>query len=156
MAENLMNKYLSFRIGNEFYAIDIKHVKEIVIMTMDITEMPETAEYFRGVINLRGKIIPVIDVRCRFRMEPITYDEKTCIVVLNVDGTETGFIVERVAEVLDIADNQISPAPKIGRKEDSRYIRGIGKVGDHVKIVLDVDKLLRDEDLEDIKEIVNS
>ncbi len=145
------NRYLTFKIGEEYYAIEIKHVKEIVIMTMQITDIPETAEYFRGVINLRGKIIPVVDMRKRFHMPNIEYDEKTCIIVVSVAGLDTGFIVERVAEVLDIPSSNVTPAPKFGRRGDASYISGIGRVGDKVKIVLDVDKLLTSEEIEDMK-----
>ena len=114
-----------------------------------ITAIPETEDYIKGLINLRGKVIPVIDVRLRFKQQPFEYNDRTCIIVINVKSTVVGLIVEKIAEVVEIKDENILPPPSIGRmdKGQQKYVYGIGKVGDSVKLLLDPDKLLNDEDL---------
>lgn len=141
-------KYVTFKSGNEFFGLQIQYVNEIIVF-QEITEIPESEEYIKGLINLRGKIIPVIDVRLRFKQESIEYNDRTCIIVINVKDMVVGLIVERIAEVVEISDENILPPPSIGSEERSqnKYVYGIGKVGDDVKLLLDPDKLLRDEDL---------
>lgn len=145
--ENKTN-YMTFKSGNEYFGLKIQYVNEI-IQIQSITAVPETEEYIKGLINLRGKIIPVIDVRLRFGQEPFEYDDRTCIIVIMVNDTMVGLIVEKIAEVVEIKDSDILPPPTISRKDQAsrKYIYGIGKVGDTVKLLLDPDKLLRDEDL---------
>ena len=141
------NKYMFFRIGTESYGIGIRHVIEIVELQR-ISAVPDMPAYVKGVINLRGKVIPVVDLRLRFSMEERVYDDRTCIVVSEIDGVSLGFIVDTVEEVLEIPENQVEPAPRfrtVSGKE--RYIAGMGKVGEHVKILLDVEKLVTDEDV---------
>ena len=141
------NKYMFFRIGTESYGIGIRHVIEIVEVQR-ISAVPDLPAYVKGVINLRGKVIPVVDLRLRFGMEERPYDDRTCIVVSEIDGVSLGFIVDTVEEVLEIPENQVEPAPRfrtVSGKE--RYIAGMGKVGEHVKILLDVEKLVSDEDV---------
>jgi purine-binding chemotaxis protein CheW len=104
------NKYLTFSVGKEIFGLDIKHVDDIIGI-QDITVVPEQPEYIKGVINLRGKIIPTMDVRARFKKEDRVYDDRTCIVVLNMQNTSVGVIVDRVVEVLDIDEDQISEPP---------------------------------------------
>lgn len=141
-------KYMTFRSGNEYFAIGIQYVNEIIGF-QKITVIPETADYIKGLINLRGKIIPVIDVRLRFKQPPFEYNDRTCIIVINVKSTVVGLIVETIAEVVTIEDDDILPPPSIGRgdKIQNKYVYGIGKVGDSVKLLLDPDKLLNDEDI---------
>lgn len=141
-------KYMTFKSGNEYFAIGIQYVNEIIGF-QKITVIPETADYLKGLINLRGKIIPVIDVRLRFKQQPIEYNDRTCIIVINVKNTVVGLIVETIAEVVTIDDENILPPPSLGRSEkaQNKYVYGIGKVGDSVKLLLDPDKLLNDEDL---------
>lgn len=141
-------KYMTFKSGNEYYGLKIQYVKEI-IQFQTITAIPETENYIKGLINLRGKVIPVIDVRLRFKQEPIEYDDRTCIMVVNVKSTTVGLIVEKIAEVVEIKEENILPPPSIGRMEkgQNKYVYGIGKVGDAVKLLLDPDKLLNDEDM---------
>ena len=104
----------------------------------------------KGLINLRGKIIPVVDVRLRFRQEPIPYTDRTCIIVIQVNDYVVGLIVEKIAEVVEIQDENILPSPSIGKNDNStknKFVSGIGKVGDEVKLLLDPERLLRDEDV---------
>lgn len=146
-------KFLAFSVGREAYGIEIKFVTEIIGI-QDITEVPELPNYVTGIINLRGKIIPVIDVRLRFKKEPKEYNDRTCIVVIDIKKTSVGLIVDNVAEVINIDDSNIVPPPDIKAGFHNRYVRGIGKVGNEVKLLLDCDKLLNDEELDKITEIV--
>jgi purine-binding chemotaxis protein CheW len=140
------DKYLTFTVGNEDYGIEIAHVTEI-IGTQKITDVPDMPIYIKGVINLRGKVIPVMDVRLRFKMPEREYDDRTCIIVVNVGGTPIGLVVDTVKEVADIPENQIEPPPDFSKSTSQRYIMGLGKMGDAVKILLDVQKLVRREDM---------
>lgn len=133
-------KFLTFRIDREDYGLEIRHVTEIIGI-QKITEVPDMADFVRGVINLRGKVIPVIDVRARFHLPPRAYDERTCIIVVHVRDLAVGLVVDKVNEVADIPDQQIEPAPRTS-SPNGRYIQGIGKIGDEVKIILDAGKLL--------------
>jgi purine-binding chemotaxis protein CheW len=144
-------KYLTFTLGNEIYGIGIAHVTEIIGI-QKITEMPDMPEYVRGVINLRGQVIPLVDVRVRFHMSKREFDERTCVVVVRINETSIGLVVDTVNEVASIPDEKISPPPKISRNTASRYIQGIGKSSDHVTILLDVTKLLFDEELDLLEE----
>ena len=146
------DKFLTFHLASEDYAVEIKYVTEIIGI-QKITEVPEMPVYVKGVINLRGKVIPVIDVRLRFKLPPKEYGDRTCIVVVDIVGNAIGLIVDEVSEVLNIPENQVDPPPKTGKGSQSRYIQGIGKIGDTVKIVLNVEKLLNDSEIEEIKEI---
>lgn len=145
-----LDKYVTFKSGNEYFGMKIQYVNEIIVF-QDITEIPESEDYIKGLINLRGKIIPVIDVRIRFKQEPIEYNDRTCIIVINVKDTIVGLIVEKVAEVVEIKQEDILPPPSvtIGHEEktQNKYVYGIGKVGEEVKLLLDPDKLLKDEEL---------
>lgn len=142
-------KYMTFKSGNEYFGMKIQYVNEI-IQFQTITVIPETEDYIKGLINLRGKVIPVIDVRLRFKQEPFEYNDRTCIIVINVKSTVVGLIVEQIAEVVEIKEENILPPPAIGRADkvqQNKYVYGIGKVGDAVKLLLDPDKLLNEEDL---------
>lgn len=140
-------KFLTFIIGREEYAIEIKFVTEIIGGIQAITEVPEVPDYIRGIINLRGKIIPVMDVNIRFKKEPKPYGDRTCITVIDIDDLSVGLIVDNVAEVLSIADENIVPPPDAKSGFSNHYIKGIGKVGNTVKLILDCKILLGDEDL---------
>lgn len=144
-------KFLTFLIGNEFYGIEIKYVIEIIgIQT--ITEVPELPEYIKGIINLRGKIIPVLDVRIRFHKKPRDYDDRTCIIVVDIEEISIGLVVDCVSEVLSIADEDIADPPSFNKGYQNKYIKGIGKVGNDVKLLLDCEKLLNVEDMESLNE----
>lgn len=141
-------KYMTFKSGNEYFGLAIQYVNEIIQM-QEITAIPETEDYIKGLINLRGKVVPVIDVRLRFKQEPQEYNDRTCIIVINVKTSTVGLIVEKIAEVVEINEDNILPPPKIGHADrtQNKYVYGIGKVGNSVKLLLDPDKLLNDEDL---------
>ena len=143
-------KYLTFALGVEEYGLEILKVREI-IGYMGITSIPQTPEYVKGVINLRGQVIPVIDLRCKFGMPEAEITEQTCIIVveINNDGRSinTGIVVDRVSEVLDITGQHIEDAPQFGSSVDTDFILGMGKMEDSVKILLDIDKVLGQVDL---------
>lgn len=143
---NEKGKYMTFRSGNENYGIAIQYVNEIIQM-QEITSIPETEDYIKGLINLRGKVVPVIDVRQRFKLEPKEYNDRTCIIVINVKALTVGLIVEEIAGVVEINEENILPPPKRGKadKEQNKYVYGIGKVENSVKLLLDPEKLLNDE-----------
>lgn len=137
-------KYLTFALGHEEYGLEILQVREIIGL-MDITAVPQVPEYVKGVINLRGKIIPVVDLRLKFNMPRIDYTSETCIIVLNVNNTLMGIIVDHVSEVLDISTDSIEATPQFGGNIHTDYITGIGKIGEKVKILLDIEKVLGDD-----------
>lgn len=162
MADELMNslieeedtqkgKYLTFLVGKETYGLEIKYVTEIIGIQA-ITEVPELPDYIRGIINLRGKIIPVMDVRLRFRKEFREYNDRTCVIVIDIKDISIGLIVDSVAEVISIAEEEIVPPPDIN-KMANRFIKGIGKVGNEVKLVLDCDRLLNDDDAQSLENL---
>lgn len=140
--------YMTFKSGEEYFGLKIQYVNEIVPLQA-ITEIPGTEDYIKGLINLRGKVIPVIDVSLRLCQSPIAYNDRTCIIVINVKDMLIGLIVETIAEVVDICEDGILPPPPVGINEQRQnlYIYGVGKVGDSVKLLLDPDKLLNDKDL---------
>jgi len=141
-------KYVTFKSGNEYFAIKIQYVNEIIVY-QEITAIPESEDYIKGLINLRGKIIPVIDVRVRFKQEEIPYNDRTCIIIIDVNSTVVGLIVEKIAEVVQIDAANIIPSPSFGKadKSHNKYVYGIGKVGNDVKLLLDPDKLLNEADM---------
>jgi purine-binding chemotaxis protein CheW len=143
-------KYLTFALGPEEYGLEILKVREIMGI-MEITAVPQTPEYVRGVINLRGKVIPVIDLRARFGMETVETTDQTCIIVVEItqkgQGFDTGIVVDRVQEVLDIAGSDIEDTPQFGSNVATDFILGMGKIGDSVKILLDINKVLAGADL---------
>ncbi|MFT8351411.1 chemotaxis protein CheW [Clostridium saccharoperbutylacetonicum] len=148
------DKYLIFSIGNECYGIDIKYVTEIIGIE-PITAVPELPNYIKGVINLRGKIIPVMDVRLRFKKEQKEYDDRTCIVVVEIGNVNIGLIIDRVLEVVNIDESNISPPPKINSNKDNanKYIKGIGKIQNEVRLLIDCHKLLEEDEIEEIKSV---
>ncbi|MHA6480806.1 chemotaxis protein CheW [Paenibacillus sp. strain BS8-2] len=137
-------KLLTFQLENEYFAIDIKHVIEIIGI-QPITNIPEMPEFIRGIINLRGNIIPVMDVRLRFGKTFRDYTDRTCIIVVEVLDLSIGLIVDRVSEVIAIPEEHIVNPPEL-RTSVARYVKAIGKVGDNVKLLLDCDKLINDTD----------
>jgi len=141
------NKYLFFRIAEESYGIGIRHILEIIELQR-ISQVPDMPAYVKGVINLRGKVIPVVDLRMRFGLPERPYDDRTCIVVADIARATLGFIVDTVEEVIEIPESQVEEAPRFRTQSGKdRYISGMGKVGDDVKILLDVETLVRDEDV---------
>jgi purine-binding chemotaxis protein CheW len=143
-------KYLTFALAQEEYGLEILKVREI-IGYIDVTAVPQTPHYVRGVINLRGQVIPVIDLRAKFGMETTGVTDETCIIVVEIAHAghkfNTGIIVDRVQEVLDIKGRQIEEAPQFGASVNTDFILGMGKVGESVKILLDIDRVLAGGDL---------
>ncbi len=138
-------RYLTFNLGEEVFGLEIRYVTEIIGM-QPITKIPEVASYIKGIINLRGKIIPVIDMRLKFGKEPAEYDDRTCIVVIDTQEIVVGLIVDKVSEVMTIEDQDIVPPPDHRTGIRSRYIQGIGKVDGNVKLLLDCNMLLDGEE----------
>jgi purine-binding chemotaxis protein CheW len=142
-------KYLTFALGPEEYGLEILKVREI-IGYMEITAVPQTPYYVKGVVNLRGQVIPVIDLRAKFGMEVTEVTERTCIIVAEISQSSrkfsTGIVVDHVQEVLDIAGEDIEEAPQFGSAVSTDFILGMGKIGDSVKILLDIDRVLAGDD----------
>ena len=135
------NKYLTFKIEGEEYGIDICHVIEIITVC-SITWIPEAPDFLKGIINLRGSIIPVIDVRLRFKKEEKPYDSLTCIIVIEYENYQVGLIVDTVDEVMYIPEENISLPPNAKLKFQNKLIKNIGKIGEDVQLLLDLDKFL--------------
>jgi purine-binding chemotaxis protein CheW len=143
-------KYLTFSMANEEYGIGILKIREIIGM-MPITSVPKTPEFVKGVINLRGKVIPVIDLRLRFNMDSIDYNERTCIIVVEILGqsatVQVGIVVDSVSEVLNIKQNEIEDTPTFGTSLNTDFILGMAKMEGGVKILLDIDQVLTSDEL---------
>ncbi len=143
-------KYLTFSMADEEYGIGILKIKEIIGM-MQVTTVPQTPKFVKGVINLRGKVIPVIDLRLRFGMESIDYTERTCIIVVEIKGdagtVQIGIVVDSVSEVLNIKGEDVEETPTFGAKLNTDYILGMAKIERNVKILLDIDRVLSTEEI---------
>ena len=151
LAQNVAHdKYLTFLLGHEEYGVEILKVKEIIGM-INITPVPETPPFVKGIVNLRGKVIPVIDLRLKFQMPKRDYDERTCIVIMEVQSKggnkPIGVIVDGVSEVLPISGEKIEPPPAIGLSLKSTYIKGMAKIEDRIKILLNIDRVLSSEEV---------
>ena len=142
-------KYLTFSLADEEYGIGILKIREIIGM-LPITSVPETPPYVKGVINLRGKVIPVVDLRLRFAMPAIDYTERTCIIVVEMKSAAAvvpiGVVVDAVSEVLNIKAEDIEPPPTFGARFSTEFILGMAKMGKGVKLLLDIDRVLNAEE----------
>ncbi len=141
------SRYLTFGLGEEVYGLDIGFVTEIIGL-MPIAPLPEMPAFIKGVINLRGKVIPVMDLRLRFKMPPMEYGERTCIIIIDNGNINAGLIVENVADVINIDEADIVPPPTFEGLSQNRCINGIAKTGGSVKLLLDCTKLLKPEEEE--------
>ena len=146
-------KFLTFNIGEERFGLSICFVTEIIGI-QPVTFVPEVPDYVKGIINLRGKVVPVIDMRLKFKKEAIGYTDRTCVIVVDIEDISIGLIVDSVDEVLDIADDQIVPPPSYRTGFQNRYINGIGKVGENVVLLLDCEKIISTDDLGSISNAV--
>lgn len=150
VAQSNEGKYLTFSLAEEEYGIGILKIKEIIGM-MEITSVPKTPEFVKGVINLRGKVIPVIDLRLRFSMEKDEYTERTCIIVVEIEGQVgtilMGVVVDAVSEVMNIKGDDIEATPNFGTKLNTEYILGMAKTDGKVRILLDIDKVLNNAEI---------
>jgi len=146
-------KYLTFALADEEYGIGILKVKEIIGM-MAITPVPQTPTYVKGVINLRGKVIPVVDLRSKFDMETIDYSDRTCIIVVEIEGKEEriqiGIVVDTVSEVLNVREADVEDTPTFGTRVSTEFILGMAKIEGSVKILLDIDAVLSAKELSQI------
>ena len=143
---------VTFSIGEEEFGVDILKVQEI-IRTMEITKVPRAQEFVEGVINLRGKVIPIIDLRRRFGLSSKEYDKHTRIIVIEISNMIVGFVVDSVSEVLRIPAGTVEPPPAVVAGMDSEYISGVGKLHDRLLILLDLDKLLSNVDIESLSQL---
>ena len=150
-------KYLTFTQDEEEYGIGILKIREIIGM-MAITSVPQTPEFFKGVINLRGKVIPVVDLRLRFGLNAIDYTERTCIIVVEIEGNSgkitIGIVVDAVSEVLNIKGNDIEDTPTFGTKLNTDYILGMAKMEGGVKILLGIDCVLGEREISALEKAV--
>ena len=156
LAERIAGKYLTFDLAEEEYGVEILRVREIIGM-MDITPVPRTPDFVLGVINLRGKVIPVIDLRLKFGLPYKEPDERTCVIVVEVmhegNTIQMGIVVDRVNEVVDVKPEDVEPTPSFGVALDTGFILGMAKVGNKVKILLDIDKVLTSSEVAAISAI---
>jgi len=152
-------KYLTFALGKEEYGLEILKVREI-IGHMDITAVPRTPSFVKGVINLRGQVIAVVDLRAKFEMQAAEKSDETCIIVVEIQRSgrklSTGIVVDKVSEVLDIPGEKIEDAPAFGETVATDFILGIGKIGESVKILLDINRVLGDEEVNTLAQIQQS
>lgn len=157
--ETVAGKHLTFELDGEVYGIGILKVQEIIGM-MNVTKVPRTPDFVRGVINLRGKVIPVVDLRLKFGMEGREDTERTCIIVVQVERENVqvvmGVLVDEVSEVLDVSADQVEPPPSFGTSVDTAFLRGMAKIGDKVVMMLDVDHVLSGGEVAMASEIARS
>jgi purine-binding chemotaxis protein CheW len=141
--DTMQGMFLTFDLAGEGYGLEIRYVTEIIGI-QKVTNVPGMPEHVIGVLNLRGKVIPIIDVRLRFNLPLREYDERTCIIVVDVNDNPVGLVVDQVSEVVDIAEKDIEPPPATG-KGGGHYIQGLGKIAEKVKILLNVEALVEDD-----------
>lgn len=146
---NTTQKYLSFEVQDEMYAMEILDVKEIIAM-MKFTQVPKMPKFVKGVINLRGQIIPIIDIRLKFQMEELEYNARTSIIIGIIDDDFIGFVVDRTADVLNIPSSQMSPPPKFGTAIDTRFLKSMAKTDSGVVMVVDIKKIFTEDEKEAI------
>lgn len=144
--DTMRNKFLIFLLDNQEFAIAIKYVVDI-INVQPVTRVPSCPDYVCGITNLRGKVIPIIDVRVRFGKEPCSYTDRTCIIVVEIGDVSVGMIIDSVSEVLTLEDEDISPPPAFSQTVDAKFIEGIGKKDDGVKLILDCKAVLDENNL---------
>ena len=153
---DLEGKYLTFTLADEDFGLEIPKVREIIGM-LDITAIPQTPSFFKGVINLRGRVIPVVDLRLKFGLPTMEYGERTCIIVVEVKtemgSVQMGVVVDTVSEVVNVNGADIEPPPTFGSRLDTRYILGLAKARGSIKILLDIDRVMEARDLAVIEEL---
>ncbi len=147
-------KYLTFVLCGEEYGIEILKVREIIGI-MNITPVPQTPAYMKGVINLRGKVIPVVDLRLKFGFQEVEHTKETCIIVVEVRNKLTGILVDTVSEVLDVSGDELEPAPHLGDGINTEIFLGMAKIKNKVKILLDIDKVLGTEEINMVESLTS-
>jgi purine-binding chemotaxis protein CheW len=141
-----LEKYLTFIVDEEIYGLEILKVREIVAM-MHISKVPLVPNYVKGVINLRGKVIPVIDIRLKFNMEDIEYDDHTTIIIVDIDDISIGFIVDKTSEVIKIDKSNLMPPPKFGTGIDTSFLKSMAKTSDNITMIVDLDKIFSSDEI---------
>ncbi len=144
-------QYVTFNLNHEEYAIDALNVQEIIELS-NITRVPHLPDFLKGVINLRGNIIPVVDLKLKFRMNSGSYQKHTCVIVTEFSGGVMGILVDSVSDVLHMSEGSISEAPSFGTKIKTDFIKGMGKIADRLVLILDIDKVLTDEEISIVSE----
>ncbi len=145
-------QFLTFVLSEEEYGVEILKVREIMGI-MEITPVPQTPDYMKGVINLRGSVIPIVDLRLKFAMPEVEHTKETCIIVAEVGATQVGVIVDSVSEVMDIKGEDIEEAPNFGQEIDTNFIMGLGKTKKKIVILLDIEKVLTTDELKMVEQI---
>jgi len=146
VSNSMTGRYLTFVLGEEVFGIGISFVKEIIGL-QPINPIPEAPEHIKGIVNLRGKVFPVIDMRLKFKKQPEPYTDRTCIIVIDAGENSVGLIVDRVAEVSTMKDEDIAPPPAKWAGAGGRYLSGIGKQGEHIILLLDCEKLFTEQEI---------
>lgn len=150
------NQYLTFQLDDEVFALEISKVREVLDFS-DVTKVPQTPEFMRGVINLRGSVVPVVDMRLKFGMTEAEATVNTCIIIVEVimddEASVLGALVDSVQEVLDIEPDQIEPPPRIGSKLNTEFIRGMGKHNEQFVIILDIDRVFSSDELAIVQQL---
>ncbi len=145
-------KYLTFEIADEVYGLEILKVKEIVAI-MKITNVPLVPPFIKGVINLRGQVIPVVDIRIKFDMGEITHTKDTTIIIVEVEDVSIGFIVDKTSEVINIDEEKLSPAPKFGTGIDTSFLKSMAKMEDKIAMIVDLEKVFSEDELDSISSV---
>lgn len=149
----LKDKYLTFIINDQIYGLEIKYITELINM-QPITKMPDIPEYVKGIINLRGRVIPLIDVRLRFNMEPMDYNMKTSIIVVDIMEKSIGLIVDYVKEVITLTDENMVESTMINKKFGNQFVKGFGKIGSDILLLINCEKILTEDELIEVNNIV--
>ncbi|MCP5005251.1 MAG: purine-binding chemotaxis protein CheW [Planctomycetes bacterium] len=147
-------KFLTFALNREEYGIEILKVREI-IGVIDITPVPQTPDYMKGIINLRGKVIPIIDLRLKFSMPEEAHTQETCVIVVKINNAPIGVVVDNVSEVLDIKSEEVEDTPQFSHDIDTDFIMGLGKAKEKIIILLDIDKVLSSEEIELVEKLAH-
>tara|TARA_R110002073_G_scaffold313574_2_gene485579 strand:+ start:1142 stop:1651 length:510 start_codon:yes stop_codon:yes gene_type:complete len=150
----MANEFLTFRLGEEEYGMEILKVQEIRGYDA-ITKIANTPEYIKGVVNLRGNIVPIIDMRIKFKLGSVVYDQFTVVIILNVSGRVMGIVVDGVSDVINLDLDQMRPTPEFGAVIDTEYIMGLGTVDERMLILVDIEKLMGSADMGLIDQVVN-
>lgn len=150
--EPMENKFLSFQLEDSVYAIEVKYISGIMSVP-PITTVPESPDYMKGIINLRGKVIPVIDLRVKLSREEIDYDERTCVIIVETKDISVALVVDRVREVLNIDDDKISPPPDYKSGMKNKHLLGVAIIGESVILLIDALKLLSDSEIEELSKV---
>lgn len=151
---NITNEFLTFRLGNEEYGIEILKVQEIRGYEA-ITQIANAPDFIKGVVNLRGIIVPIIDMRIKFRLGSVEYDQFTVVIILNVAGRVMGMVVDGVSDVISLEPEQMRPTPELGSVIDTEYIMGLGTIDDRMLIMIDIEKLMSSHDMGLIEPSIN-